>query len=61
MEHMYMEMSTKEMIAPMKTTEMTDKDLRTKLSKLKNDKTAGPDILKQSSSRSQENEQAVES
>ena len=36
MEHMDMENPTKEMIAPMKTTEMTEEVLKTKLSKLKN-------------------------
>merc|ERR1712236_89456 len=41
-----MEISTNEMIAPMKTIEMTDDDLKTKLSKLKNDKAAEPDNLK---------------
>ena len=46
MEHTDLEMPTKEMIAPMKTTEMTDEDLKTKLSKLKNNKAAVPDNLK---------------
>ena len=46
MENRDMEMSTNKMIVPMKATEMTDEDLKTKLSKLKNNKAAGPDCLK---------------
>jgi len=45
-EHMDIANSTKEMIIPMKATEMKDEDLKEKLRKLKNNKPAGTDKLK---------------
>ena len=45
-EHMDMAMPTKEIIIPMKATEMKDEELKVNLRKLKNNKAAGTDKLK---------------
>ena len=45
-EHMDMAMPTKEIIIPMKATEMKDEELKENLRKLKNNKAAGTDKLK---------------